>query len=126
MAQASGIWIRFRRNGEWGEPRWLSMSRDWFMEIRVKIGVAWRTKFGMSAPGPGFSTRTWVLSELDRMGVRLIGDDLRDLPAALSLEILTAKDGDAKTGPKGEWEKWAGLSIRGLPPRSSPGRGIAR
>lgn len=95
------------------------MNREWFVDLRVKLGVAWKTKFGSSPAPAALSLKAWVLSELGRMGVRLIGDDLADLPYALHLEILAATEGDPASGPKGRWEKYGPLAARRLPGGSS-------
>lgn len=101
----NGIWVKFKyENGRWDDPRWIGIGRAWFSELREKLKTAWREKYGAKVP-LGATPKAWVLSELDRMGVRLRGEDVIHLPYALYLTVQVAAEGDWKTGPKGAWER---------------------
>ena len=118
-----GIWVKFKyEGGRWDDPRWINIDRTWFADLRASLKVAWRQRYGMKVP-LGATPKAWVLSELDKMGVRLIGGDVINLPYALYLTVQVAMEGDFKTGPKGGWETMQ--TILPAPPKR-PDTGLRR
>jgi len=99
-----GVWVRFKyENGRWDEERWLSIGREWLLDLRKQLKEAWLKQYGNKVP-LGATPRAWVLAQLDKMGVRVHGEDAIHLPSALYLRISIAKEGDSR-GPKDAgWE----------------------
>lgn len=111
-----GIWVRFKyESGRWDDPRWLNIGRSWFFDLRAQLKEAWRKRYGMTVP-LGATPKAWVLSELDKIGVRLIGEEAIHLPYALYLTISVAARGDFNSGPQGGWE-----IFRNILPGGDPG-----
>lgn len=112
---ARGVWIRFKyENGRWDDERWLSIGRDWLLDLRRQLKEAWLEQYGNKMP-LGATPRAWVLSQLDKMGVRLNGHEAIYLPSALYLKISIAKAGDSR-GPGEGWDVHENI----LPSRLGP------
>lgn len=98
-----GIWVSFKyENGRWDEPKWLNIGREWYLDLRQQLRTAWLKRYGPTVP-LGATPKAWVLTELDKRGVRLRGEDVIHLPYALYLKVRLAAGGDSK-GPKAPWK----------------------
>jgi len=80
----------------------MNISREWYLELRKEMAVAWRKRFGNVLPA-GSTPAGWIRSELDRKGVRLRGEEAETLPYALYMKVRIA-GGTSKTGPEGPWK----------------------
>lgn len=115
------MWVRFRNLSGEGAQAWLSIGRDWFMELRAQLGAEWRKQFGETIPR-GTSPKAWVAEELRKRGVRLNGREVVILPLALYASIHIAESGDS-AGPRGSWIEHPTI----LPRRgSAPAMGFRR
>jgi hypothetical protein len=112
-----GVWIRFKQeSGLRADERWLSITREWLLDLRTQLKEAWVAQYGNKVP-LGATPRAWVLSQLEKMGVRLNGDEAIYLPSVLYLRISVAKDVDSR-GPGEEWDVHESI----LPSRLGPGQ----